>query len=243
MFQNLKRMLSKIQTQESDQKNISISASASDMEYTQTEESQENFGIIDSDDVSYLYYNPNTVGYPSEDDQLLTYQLICSHITGTSSEDQWSILDFGCARGDFGEYVINNLGTNNYIGIDSNQILIDAGKEIYNNKFELTCVNWFDMPSELMADWAVNINSNNIRYDTTSLSDFEYLKRTIRIMHQHATYGSIILLTSGIASYAYNDGLINWNPGDEFNWAQATFVQAVLDHTCSDNSFILIIYK
>lgn len=236
MFKNLKRMLSKKLDIESEviEQEVQDDMMSSDELTEQTKFTE----LSDSD---YLITDPLAVGYADIDQQYSTYSLILSILPN----DSVSILDFGCARGDFAEFLIDQRwddgGRYDYTGIDFNAPLIDAGLSYGNRK--LLLMDWFELPSELTADWCTNINSCNMRYDATSITDFEYLKRTIRVMYQHATEGVIVLLTSAVSTYTYDDGLINWNPGDVFNWAQSTFGQVVLDHTFADNSFTLIIYK
>ena len=73
------------------------------------------------------------------------------------------------------------------------------------------------------------------------LTDDEYLKDTIRIMYKHANKGVVLLLTSNLLET--DDGLINRSPSDILNWALKEFGSVALDHSFSDELFILVIYK
>jgi hypothetical protein len=68
-----------------------------------------------------------------------------------------------------------------------------------------------------------------------------YLQDTITAMMKHCEKGCVILLASDQTQI--DDGLINWNAGDVFNWAQKQFGNVALDHTFSGDIFTLIIYK
>ena len=60
-------------------------------------------------------------------------------------------------------------------------------------------------------------------------------------MIEHSNNGAILLLASDMSGI--DDGLTNWNPGDVFNWAQKKYGAAAIDHTFSNDIFVLIIYK
>jgi hypothetical protein len=98
------------------------------------------------------------------------------------------------------------------------------------------------LPADIRADWCINVNSNNLRYDAnTSKNDLEYLQETIKVMVDRANVGAVISLTSDVTNI--QDGLINWNPGNIFNWSVQEFKTVALDHTFSEQVFILIIFK
>jgi len=123
-----------------------------------------------------------------------------------------------------------------------NKQLIDAGKKVYNEEVELICSDWFNLDKDLTQDWAINIGSSNLRYDADTVrNDMTYLQDTIKSMMNHCDKGSVILLASDQTEF--DDGLINWNAGDVFNWAQKEFGNVALDHTFSKDIFTIIIYK
>ena len=92
-------------------------------------------------------------------------------------EEGDSVLDFGCARGDFEKFYEQEYQSDiDYIGVDMNQQLIEAGRKVYNEEVELVCSDWFSIDDDIEQDWCININSNNIRYDfDTNKSDIDYL--------------------------------------------------------------------
>jgi SAM-dependent methyltransferase len=193
-------------------------------------------------DIGYLEYSSEAVGFNNREDQWNLYATVARFI-----EPGTSVLDFGCGRGDFKSFWLSAVGDDlEYTGIDMNQPLIEAGQRIYNDRYndrKLILMDWFDLnDNEFQADWCINIGSCNLRYDADTVTDdIQYLQRTIETMYMHANKGVIITLTSSIQGT--DDGLINHNPGDVLNWAQANFGRVALDHTMSRELFNLIIYK
>jgi len=189
-------------------------------------------------DPEYLEYSSEAVGYENREQQWDTYRIIANYL---GEED--SVLDFGCARGDFERFFEQEYNeTLDYIGVDMNQQLIDAGKKVYENEVELRTGDWFNLEDDLVQSWSINIGSNNLRYDADTVrDDMTYLQDTITAMMKHCDKGSIILLASDITKI--DDGLTNYNAGEVFNWAQKQFGNVALDHTFSNDIFTLIIYK
>ena len=123
-----------------------------------------------------------------------------------------------------------------------NQQLVDASKKAYDNEVDIRCMDWFKLPSDLKEDWCINIGSNNLRYDgDTKMTDETYLHNTIDQMMAHCTNGSIVLLSSDVLGT--DDGLLNWNAGTVLNWAQKKYGACALDHSMSNDLFVLIIYN
>ena len=203
-----------------------------EVEETDVEEMNESF------DDEYLEYSSEAVGYENREQQWDTYRVIANYI-----EQGDSVIDFGCARGDFERFYQTDLGLDiDYIGVDINQQLIDAGKKVYNDEVELLCQDWFSLDKDLIQDWSINIGSSNLRYDADTVRDDKtYLQDTIKSMMNHCEKGAVLLLASD--STNMDDGLINWNAGEVFNWAQKEFGNVAIDHSFSDSIFTLIIYK
>jgi len=186
----------------------------------------------------YLEFAAEAVGYENRTHQWAVYHTVVGYL-----EENDSVIDFGCGRGDFERFYQTEYHNDlDYIGIDMNQQLIDAGNSAYNNEVDLRCLDWFKIPEDMIADWTINVNSNNLRYDAdTKRKDKQYLKDTIDKMYQHAEKGVIIMLASTLTKI--DDGLINYNPGDILNWAQEKYKNCALDHSISSDLFTLIIYK
>lgn len=190
-------------------------------------------------DNGYIMHSSEIVGYDNRERQFISYGLI-SDVIGLSS-----VLDFGCGRGDFKVFYAQRMDIHpdniDYIGIDMNEVLINAGKELYPD-IDIRIIDWMNMPKDLKKEWCINVNSLNLRYDTDLTKDnWEYLKESIKVMYECATSGVAVMLTSDLPEI--EDGLINWNPGDILNWAQKEFGGVAIDHSYSTEMFTLIIYK
>jgi SAM-dependent methyltransferase len=187
-------------------------------------------------DKDFLYYSAEAVGYPNREDQWNTYRVVLAYIPSESS-----ILDFGCGRGDLYSMHTSEYGELDYYGIDSNEPMITAGKELYPDiKDKLEIVDWNEVSEDIKRDWCVNIGSLNLRYDANmTKDDFEYLQDALIVMYEQANVGVIALLTTG----KENDGLIDHDPGKILNWAQKEFGNVILDHSVSKDGFCLIINK
>ena len=190
-------------------------------------------------DLGYIQHAPEVVGYDTRERQWSSYRVISSVI-----EDDASILDVGCGRGDFKVFYAQETQQEyesiDYTGVDLNPVLINAGKEIYTG-IDLRECNWLNMPADLKKDWVINVNSLNLRYDGDMMDNWEYFTKTISAMYDHAERGVAVMLASDVTEV--QDGLINWSPGEVLNWCQKTFGLVAVDHTYSDDMFTLIIYK
>lgn len=189
-------------------------------------------------DLEYLEYSAEAVGFGNREMQWNLYRSVTAHLPEGAS-----VLDFGCGRGDYKLFHADDYKFDlDYIGIDMNQQLIDAGTKAYDNRVDIRCLDWFSLPKDLKQDWCINIGSCNLRYDADIKTlDAEYLQNTIRVMAEHANDGLVILLASELSGI--DDGLINHDPGSILNWAQKEFNSVALDHSFSNDLFALIIYK
>ncbi len=190
--------------------------------------------------LNYLDTAPEVVGYESVQDQNYIYELVSRLLSSNS------IIDFGCGRGDFYSYRLRSTGQFvDYIGLESNPNLVESGKRLYGDAANIQNVNWFDPAFTDVKDWSVAITTLNTRYDSSSLSDEEYLMKTIDIMMQHCTVGSVLIVSSKFmpdnirnsAPYTQND------PGDLTNNLIQKYGRVFVDHTFSNSSFLLYILK
>lgn len=188
-------------------------------------------------DEGYLQYSPEVVGFENRELQWNAYRIVTSFI------DSNSIIDFGCGRGDFAAFWKSENPSEEleYIGVDYNEPLIGAGRDIYPD-INLIQSDWFDLDADVQGDWAINVGSCNLRYDADiNTDDLAYTQKTISAMYKHCTRGVIVELASKYTSI--EDELINYDPGQMLNWAKEEFGNVAVDHSMGDDVFVLIIYK
>ncbi len=188
-----------------------------------------------SADKEFLETSAEAVGFENREQQWDIYRVMSQYF---SPDD--SVLDFGCARGDFNSFYLSEYdATLNYTGIDFNKQLVEAGKKI-NPDYNLMHGDWMD--TQESADWCINIGSNDLRYDANlKSSDKDYLLSTIKQMYNCCNSGLAIMLSSDILEQ--EDGLLTWSAGDLFNSILLDYRTASIDHSYSDAAFTLIIYK
>ena len=188
-------------------------------------------------------FSTEVVGYPNRQVQYHLYSIIQNFVP----IDQ-SIIHFGAGRGDFKTW--HNITFNkelDYIGIEMDQALVDAGKEANGSNIDLRCEDWNNLNKQLIKDWCINIGSFNKTYD--DVEDYgQYVKDTIDLMMLHANHGAIISFTSDQFQLSENDvenGLHQFNAGELLKWASEKYKLTAVDHVgaMQYGQFILIIYK
>ena len=193
--------------------------------------------LLDMKNQGYLEDSSSVVGYANREEQYAAY----AEIIGVIPE-QSSILDFGCGRGDFFAWHEMTYGQGNidYLGVDANQALIDAGAKLYDD-VNLVCTDWNSLKESDNKDWCINIRSNNLRYDSqVEVTDFEYVTETISKMFDSCNVGMIISLSSDKFDV---EGQITYSAADVSDWALSKYDYVAVDHTTDTNQFLIIIYK
>ncbi len=153
----------------------------------------------------YMLNDSNYVGYES---QKLQYTIYRAAEFGTIVTGIESILDVGCGRGDFGDYILSRYPNVKYTGIDISNLAIQVGEYKYGEKYSqfryllqnalfdnnLTVEQKFDYVyhiNNLSIDYGLipDIKSENVRY--------EYLKQLI--------IKSLDICNIGVVFTLYND--------------------------------------
>ena len=186
-------------------------------------------------DTTFIETTSEAVGFENRESQWNAYRIISQYI-----DPEGSVLDFGCGRGDFKSFFLDEFSYDlDYTGIDMNKQLIDAGLNV-NPSYNLKHIDWSKLNES--ADWCISIGSHDVRYDANlKLSDKEYLIESIKKMYNSANQGIAIMLASDILQQ--DDGIITWNAGELLNDILKDFRTAIVDHSFSDALFTLIIYK
>lgn len=115
----------------------------------------------------YMQIDSDFVGYESEHQQYTVYRAAAYATIVTGLE---SVLDIGCGRGDFGDYVLSRYPNVKYTGFDSNQLMIDIGKLKFSQKYSPFRFNLEQLSfnntitTEQTYDYVYNINNMSIDY-------------------------------------------------------------------------------
>jgi len=188
-------------------------------------------------------YSTEIVGYPNRQVQYHFYSIIQNFIP-----IDHSIIEFGAGRGDFSMWHKITYGKFlDYIGIEQDQKLINAGKEINGNDITLQCSDWKKIKKSLIKDWCINIGAFNKSYHDED-DHLQYTKDTIELMMSHAKKGVVVSFTSdqfNLTDEDVNQGLHQFNAGEILNWASEKYKLTAVDHVgaLQYGQFILIIYK
>jgi len=112
----------------------------------------------------YMINDTNFIGYSDESLQYAVYNATAFGTIQTGTE---SVLDVGCGRGDFGNYLLSLYPNLTYTGIDFNPVMIDVGKYKYStlNNFNLK-LEKFDSEYQVNSiyDWVYHVTDLTINY-------------------------------------------------------------------------------
>ena len=193
--------------------------------------------VIDSlESNDYLKYSPEPIGYPDTMTQMDVYRMAQMY-TGYDS-----VLDYGCGRGDFKMYILNDTGREiDYVGMEKSIPLYEAGKFIYQDAVDIRYMDW-TQPHDIVKDWCINVTGLNLRYDFDgNKTDMEFFEEAIESMMQHCEKGVVLVLASDF--YEFDPGIIKYNPGELMNQMRKKYGACIVDHATNEALFTLVIYK
>jgi len=198
----------------------------------------------EQDDPDYLISSPEVVGFDSIEQQQEIYEFACEEI-----EEDESLLDFGCGRGDLYEFLYKQNGqAPKYRGIDINEPLITTGLEKYAPDIDLEKQDWFSKDLTGNSDWCVNIGSLCARYDNSKADDMTLITKTIDKMMSVCTAGSILVLFSSyMPKEVREESFVISDPKRVFDYVMKKYGQdtgnVILDHSYSDSIYKITILK
>lgn len=200
----------------------------------------------------YMVDDPTFMGYPDTNMQVLLYQ---STVFGILGNGYKTVLDVGCGRGDFGNYLFNSGYNVGYTGIDLSPLAVDVGKFKYQNlidkdtvnesgnkKFELLNLN-FDTDTEITNryDWVFHITNLTIDYGNfKNRSRYEYLEQLVMKSLEIANEGVIFMLLNENAEFK-DDLYINYSFTEISNIMFKHGYKFAIDNTDFPNIFKLIV--
>lgn len=160
---------------------------------------------IDSEFPPYLLTDSNVVGYPSEEFQESIYKIASF---GTFDANTKTIFDVGCGRGDYGHFLKTAVNQDfNYIGVDANSLLINAGREKYKDSglnLDLQSVTfdseWVRNENSVSADWVMHIFNLSLQYNNVTKHDlsgkgkYDYFEEMLLASMEVANQGAVFIL-------------------------------------------------
>lgn len=188
----------------------------------------------------YMLEDPRWVGYPDKKLQEEIYRTAAFGLIGIGNE---SILDVGCGRGDFGHYLKSTINPDiEYIGIDANPHMINAGRQKYPDLSLST--RQFDINDEdngATYDWVTHITDLTVDYGFIGQTNqYDYLDAIIRKSLSKAKIGTVFILLNDSNR---TDEYLHWNIGSVAQMLLFMGVRFAIDNTDFPNMYKLIIFK
>lgn len=220
---------------------LSESATETTLSEVVTEESNVTFQ-------PYMIDDPTYMGYSDRELQNAVYQ---STIFGILDNTDTSILDVGCGRGDFGNYIKNELEYTNikYTGVDLNPLAIDVGKHKYpehtaSDSFNLIKGNFdSDYPTDVRYDWVFHVTNLTVDYGNfNGRSRYEYLESVIRKSLSIADKGAVFMLLND-NNHAHADLYITFSFTEISNILFRLGYKFAFDNSDFPNVFKLVIFN
>lgn len=194
----------------------------------------------------YMLSDTMMVGYESADEQAAVYGFASQGIFNAQTK---TVLDVGCGRGDFGEYIHKLINpTIEYVGVDLNPVLINVGKVKYQETPQFQLENRFFSPYALdetrKYDVVFHIHDLTLNY---GVFQNERPNAKYEILEQYI-YQSLKICNQACVFILMNDNAIT----DQLNHFSFTPVSQILfdagvrfaiDQTEFPNMFKLIIFK
>lgn len=156
----------------------------------------------DSSYPTYMINDSNFVGYESE---LQQYTLYRASEFGTIVTGIENVLDVGCGRGDFGDYLLSRYPNVKYTGFDLNEIMIDIGKKKYSQTYSTFRYNLqaaiFNnyLETGQKYDYVYHINNMSLDYGLwpdiyAGENRYDYLKMMIQKSLELCNVGTVFIL-------------------------------------------------
>jgi SAM-dependent methyltransferase len=183
----------------------------------------------------YMLNDPELVGFTDLESQLSFYKLATDGLP--LLDEGLSVFDMGCGRGDFYDYLKNNVNPNiKYFGVDTKNQIIQVSKQKYGDEINTQVLNWFDADGEY--DWVFNNMSTILNYGY-DVDRYVYLKNTIDKGMSLSKFGMVLTLlsdNSGVDSY------IDFRVSKVIELIEGRFLFGV-DQSTNSNIYKLVIFR
>jgi SAM-dependent methyltransferase len=217
-------------------------------------ESAQNFEIVEQGFPEYMLEDSEFVGYPDKDTQEIIYRAAAFGVLPT--EGPVNVLDVGCGRGDFGDYLLKTVNPKiNYFGIDSAKLNIEVGTKKYSDVLKNSDLNMnldiqtFDTeiyPENMKSyDWIFHITNLTLDYGyweqgIKSSQKYVYLEKIIDKTISMSRIGSVFMLLN---DYNMTETYIHYNIGSVSDILLERGMKFAIDNSDLNNIFKLIIFN
>ena len=149
------------------------------------------------------------------------------------------LLDFGCGFGDLYEYLIQNDIELIYEGVDINEDLIKAGKEIHPNA-NLKCLDFLNLQNADVYDFIISSGVHNLKLE----QNWEFIEKTFEQFYKCSKKGfSINFISNQIDPEFSKEHLYYSDPSKILNLAYKYSNRVILRNDYMPFEFTLFIFK
>lgn len=150
----------------------------------------------------YILHDPQIVGYVDQQQQEAVYRFAQHGIelntdphlqTGPTT----SILDIGCGRGDFYDFLLKSGIEVNYTGFDSNPVMLNAGHSKYSYPLNISNNDFLQPQSSILEqtwDWVFSVLTLQHSYGKDNIDKWTRLRMLLDAALAVSTNGVVLVL-------------------------------------------------
>jgi SAM-dependent methyltransferase len=196
----------------------------------------------------YMITDSNVVGYESQQIQYTVYRAaeFATIVAGVET-----VLDIGCGRGDFGDYLLSRHPNVKYTGLDLNDFMIQIGNDKYSKKYDDSKYNLqsgiFNDKFQLneQYDYVYHINNMSLDYGIwpnlySETNRYEYLKMVISKSLELCSIGIIFMLHNDSTE---SEGLVTFSLSPISKILYDMNLKFAIDNTDLPDMYKLVILK
>lgn len=191
---------------------------------------------------SYIEKDPQVVGYQDLETQYLFYNSVFNNLNFLGNVE--SLLDCGCGRGDFLDFLLRNDKNFKYVGVDNNEIHINLAKKNYSESDYVKFIssNIIDFSENTFYDVSVCVGTLALKYDQLSsvLDKYDYFNLILTKLLKVSNKAVIITL---LHSDYITDPYVAHDPKEIYSILYNKNYKFIVDLSNSKYFFNVIILK
>lgn len=197
----------------------------------------------------YMLTDSNYVGFPDLQTQ---YDIYRSAAFSLFTADTKTVLDVGCGRGDFGDFILNEIKSDvKYTGIEQNQLMIDVGIKKYQSLVNSGNIEFkhsrFDLSYPVTEKYDLVFHNTNMTIDYgvyPNLLDgnnrYEYLSQMIQKSIEVSNVASVFMLLN---DNSLTDTYVHYSYGGISKILYDLNVRFAIDNTDFSSIIKLIVFN